>query len=402
MRILFLHPNFPSQFRHLAAKLGEDPRNQVVFGTTAPEGELPGVQKVGYKLAREPRPETHHYLRSLELAVLHGQAAFRMGVNLRKQGFIPDIVYAHSGWGTSLFMKDAFPKSTFLCQFEWFYRAHGSDSDFDPEETLTVDDEARIRMKNAGILTDLYSCDGGTSPTYWQKQQFPTEYQSKIAVLHEGIDTDYFQPRPGKLVLPRIGLDLSAAEEVVTYVGRGMEPYRGFPQFIAAVDLLLRQRPRAHVVIVGEDRVCYGRKLPRGQSFKKQMLAKYDLDPERVHFTGPLPYDEYLQVLQASDAHVYLTRPFVLSWSMMEAMSVGCLVVASRTAPVIEVIEDGFNGLLVDFFSPEDLAGRIAEALQHRARFAAVRKKARDTVLHRYSLRELLPRRLEWLMKFAG
>lgn len=402
MRFLFLHPNFPSQFRHLAVKLGEDPRNQVVFATTATDGDLPGVQKAIYKLAREPKAETHHYLRGLELAVLHGQAAIRLAGNLRKQAFVPDVIYAHSGWGSSLFMKDVFPKSAFLCQFEWFYHARGSDADFDPAEKLSLDDIARIRMKNAAILTDLYSCDGGTSPMHWQKKQFPPEFHSKIDVIHEGIDTDYFVPSPDKLVLPRINLDLSKVEELITFVGRGMEPYRGFPQFMEAMDIVLRNRPKAHVVIVGEDRVCYGRKLPRGQSFKKLMLEKFPLDASRVHFTGVLPYGEYRQVLQASDVHVYLTRPFVLSWSMMEAMAAGCLVVASNTAPVMEVIEDGFNGLLADFFSPKEIAARIDEALDKRTKMAPLRKKARDTIVHRYSLRELLPKRIEWVTRFAG
>jgi glycosyltransferase involved in cell wall biosynthesis len=400
MRILFLHPNFPAQFRHVAAALAKDSGKQVVFGTNRREGSIPGVNKVFYQAKREARPETHHYVRPLENAVLQGQAVYRMAEQLKTQGFIPDVVYGHSGWGPTLLMKDAFPQAKLLCYFEWFYHARGTDADFDPSESLTADDEARIRLKNAPILIDLYSCDRGLSPTYWQRQQFPLEYQSKINVLHDGIDTEFFRPKPGaKLVLPRINLDLSDAKEIVTYVARGMEPYRGFPQFIETVALLQERRPQCHVVIVGENRVAYGKPLPDGKTYKEAMLEKYPLDLSRVHFTGRLPYSEYLQVLQASSVHVYLTRPFVLSWSMLEALSAGCLLIASRTPAVTEVIQDGVNGLLADFFSPQEICDRILEVLNHPDKMAEIRAKARETILERYDLSQLLPQHLQWIQQ---
>jgi glycosyltransferase involved in cell wall biosynthesis len=400
MRILFLHPNFPAQFRHVAAALAQDKQHQVVFGTTRRDGNIPGVHKVIYTPKREARPETHHYVRTLENAVLQGQAVYRMAEQLKARGFIPDVVYGHSGWGPTLLMKDIFPKAQLLCYFEWFYHAHGTDADFDPNEPLSADDEARIRLKNAPILIDLYSCDRGLSPTYWQRQQFPLEYHSKITVCHDGIDTNFFCPKLGaRLVLPRINLDLSHAEEIVTYVARGMEPYRGFPQFIEAVALLQHRRPDCHVVVVGENRVAYGKPLPEGKTYKEAMLEKYNLDLSRVHFTGWLPYSEYLQVLQASSVHVYLTRPFVLSWSMLEVLSAGCLLVASNTAPVTEVIGDGINGLLVNFFSSQEICDRIEEALKHPEKMAAIRTKARQTILERYDLSQLLPQHLQWIQR---
>ncbi|HEY9637188.1 MAG TPA: glycosyltransferase family 4 protein [Coleofasciculaceae cyanobacterium] len=398
MRILFLHPNFPAQFRHLAVALAKNSNHQVVFGTTRKEGSLPGVYKALYAPSREAHPQTHHYVRPLENAVVQGQAVYRLAEQLKSQGFIPDVVYGHSGWGPTLFVKDIFPKAKLLCYFEWFYHAHGSDADFDPTETLTADDEARIRVKNAPILIDLYSCDRGLSPTTWQRQQFPEEYHSKITVCHDGIDTEFFQPHSGaKLVLPRLNLDLSQAQEFVTYVARGMEPYRGFPQFIEAVALLQQRRPHCHVVIVGENRVAYGKSLPDGKTYKDLMLEKVPLDLERVHFTGLLAYPEYLQVLQASSVHVYLTRPFVLSWSMLEALSAGCLVVASRTAPVTEVIQDGVNGLLVDFFSPQEIADRVEEVLDHPTHMATIRAKAREIIQGRYNMPQLLQQHLQWI-----
>lgn len=398
MRILFLHPNFPGQFRHLATALAQDPKNQVVFGTMRETGSIPGVQKVLYQAARAVSPETHQYVRDLESAVLQGQAAYRMAQNLKKQGFVPDVIYGHSGWGATLFMKDIFPQAKFYCYFEWFYHAHGSDADFDPNQPPSIDAEARIRIKNAPILLDLASCDRGLCPTHWQKQQFPAEYASKLNVLHDGIDTGYFAPKPNaKLVIPKIGLDLSHVDELVTYTTRGMEPYRGFPQLMEAVSLILQQRPNCHVVIAGEDRVAYGKVLPNGKTYKQLMLENLPLDRSRLHFTGGLPYNQYLQILQASSIHIYLTYPYVLSWSMLEAMSAGCLVIGSRTAPVQEVIQDGKNGLLVDFFAPEQIVERVNQVFNHPDRMAKIRQQGRQTIRKNYDLATLLPQHLRWL-----
>ncbi|GAB4292493.1 MAG: glycosyltransferase family 4 protein [Oscillatoriaceae cyanobacterium] len=403
MRVLFLHPNFPAQFRYIAGLLGQDPKNEVVFGTKneRPEWKIPGVKKALFNPTREPFQETHHYVRPLESAVIYGQAVYRMAEKLKSEGFVPDVICGHSGWGPTMFMKDVFPNTPLLCYFEWFYHAFGSDANFDPADPLNPDDVARIRLKNAPILVDLYSCDWGLSPTYWQRAQLPPEFHSKVSVIHDGVDTQYFTPNPGaKLVLP--DLDLSHVEELVTYVGRGMEPYRGFPEFIEAVAYIQERRPKCHVVVVGSDRVCYGKSLPDGMTYKEYMLKKIPLDMSRIHFVGSLPYGLYLRVLQASDAHIYLTRPFVLSWSMVESMSAGCLVIGSDTAPVTEVIRDGENGLLVDFFSPKQIADRVDEVMAHPNRMAEIRKKARETVLERYSQDLLLPRHVQLLQDVAN
>ncbi len=400
MKILFLHPNFPAQFRHLAATLGQNPQNQVVYATNRREGQIAGVNKVIYEKSRTARPETHHYVRTLENAVLEGQAVYRLAQKLKDENFYPDIVYGHSGWGPTLFMKDVFPKSKLLCYFEWFYNAHGSDADFDPSDPINADDEARIRTKNAPILLDLSSCDRGLSPTNWQRQQFPKEFQPKIKVHHDGIDINYFKPvQNAKLVLPRINLDLSKVSEIITYVARGMEPYRGFPQLIETIAILQKKRPQCHFVIVGKNRVAYGKTLPDNRTYKDVMLEKFPLDSDRVHFTDLLPYNEYLQVLQASSVHIYLTRPFVLSWSMLEALATGCLIVGSATPPVQEVIEDGVNGLLVDFFNPEQIADRVIEALDNPDKMAAIRTKARETIVEGYDLNKLLPQHLDWIVR---
>lgn len=398
MRFLFLHSAFPGQFLFLTRYLAVQ-GHQVVFLTLDNEkGELPGVLRVGYKPGRAQSPQTHHYLRGLERAVIEGQAAYGAAAQLKQQGFTPDIIIGHSGWGSTLYMKDLFPTATFIGYFEWYYRAHGADVGGGPGETVTPDDECRIRTKNGPVLLDLYSCDAGISPTYWQHSQFPVEYARKIKVIHDGINTEFCTPQPGrKLVLPSAGLDLSEAREIVTYVGRGMEPYRGFPQFMQAVAELQRRRPHCHAVIVGSERVFYGAPPAPGQTWKDKMLAELPLDPQRLHFTGHLNREDYRTVLNASTAHVYLTRPFVLSWSMLEAMSCGCALIASATPPVQEVVLDGVNGLLADFYSPQNLADRIEEALDDGALRQAIAHRARETILDRYDLRLMLPRQLAWI-----
>ncbi|MDR3591770.1 MAG: glycosyltransferase family 4 protein [Negativicutes bacterium] len=398
MRVVFLHSNFPAQFVHLATQLAANPANQVVYITGREEGALPGVHKIIYQKQREVSKHTHNYLQGFENSILQGQAVYRELAKLKGQGFVPDLVFGHSGWGLPTFVKDIFPHSKLVCLFEWFYHAHGTDADFDPAMPLQPDDELRIRIKNAPILLDLDSCDWGVSPTYWQHRQFPLEYQPKLSVIHDGIDTGLIRPNPGaKLVLPELGLDLSAAGEIITYVARGMEPYRGFPQFMEAVRLITEARPHCHVVIVGADRVAYGKSLPGGKTYKQAALEDLPLDLSRVHFTGLLPKADYLKVLQASSVHVYLTRPFVLSWSMLEAMAAGCLVVASNTPPVSEVITDGVNGLYTDFFSAQETARRVSDVLDRPEAFSEIRLKARQTIVERYALHKLLPVQLNLL-----
>ena len=392
MNILFLHPNFPAQFRHMAGAFGASKENRVVFATMneRPEWKIPGVEKAIFGLKKGPSKETPFMLRHFAEAEMKGEAVFMLAKDMATRGFKPDVIVGHSGWGTTMFVKDAFPNTPFICFFEWYYRAFGSDADFDPSEPISERTVLHIRVKNAPILLDLTACDMGYSPTHWQKAQFPREFHPKIAVRHDGIDTHYFVPEVGQtMVLP--DLDLSLEPEIVTYATRGMEPYRGFPQFMEAVAILLRNRPRCHVVIAGSDRVSYGRQLPEGESYKQRMLDTLDLDMSRVHFVGSLPYGHYKRLLQASHAHIYLTRPFVLSWSMLEAMSCGCCVVASDTPPVREVVRDNVNGLLVDFFSPKQIAARVGEVLDDPDRKRAIREAARRTVVDRFDLTRLLP-----------
>ena len=397
MRVLFLHNNFPAQFGALAHYMSGR-GHQVTFGTSW-EGTPPDwLRMVRYRPHRTVGKQQHPYLAFVESAVLNAQALARAGWKMKDEGYAPDLVVAHSGWGPGLYVRDIWPDAKYLGYFEWYYRSEGADLGF--LEPVTRDDAHRIRTRNAAILLDLAACHWGLAPTRYQASRFPGALRRKLTVLHDGVDTDYFAPEPSRrLTLP--GLDLSEVEEVVTYVARGMEPYRGFPQAMAAFAEVQRRRPRAHVVVVGEDRVAYGRRLPDGDTWRNRMLKEIDFDPERLHFTGRLPRDQYRDVLRASSAHVYLTVPFVLSWSMIEAMSAGCLLIASDTEPVREVVRDGDNGLLVDFFDTAALAERICDALERPGDFAHLREGARRTAVERYAAAKLVPRRARLLEAVA-
>lgn len=403
MNIMFLHRNFPAQFRHLVFHLMKDKRNKVVFLTNYNGPKLDGILTGVYELTRKVDEKTHNYLKEYEESIIHGQCAARLAIRLKNQGFKPDIIFGHS-WGPVSFMKDVFPDVPLIGYFEWFYKSKNSDVDFDRKEPLGIDEMAKIRVKNSHLLVDLYSCDGGVVPTLWQKSQFPVEYHNKLEIMHDGIDTRFFKPAEvlDGLSIPEIGLNIPQGKEIVTYATRGMEPYRGFPQFMEAASILLKKRPDCHVVISGKNQVSYGRKLGKGRSFKEMMMDRFDYDMSRLHFTGFLSYHNYLKVLQASSAHVYLSYPFVLSWSMLEAMAVGCVVVASATPPVQEVIQDSVNGFLVDFFSPEELAEKISHVLDHKKETDVIRKAARQTVMEKYDLESCMNRQLKYLGGFLS
>ena len=407
MRILFLHNNFPAQFGPVARYMANR-GHEVTFGTqwegTAPEW----LRMVRYRPHRTVDKKGHPYVAFVEDAVLNGQALARVAWKLKDEGYAPDLVVAHSGRGLGLYVPDVWPEARYVGYFEWYYRASGADVGFLDEPTR--DDAHRLRTRNAAILLDLASCHWGIVPTEYQASTFPALARAKLTVQHDGVDTDYFAPLDGdargqaepgrRLELP--GLDLSHADEIVTYVARGMEPYRGFPQAMTAFAEIQKRRPRAHIVVVGADRVAYGRKLPGGESWRKKMLRELEFDSERLHFTGLLPREHYRQVLLASSVHVYLTVPFVLSWSMIEAMSAGCLVIASDTAPVREVVRDGENGLLVDFFDTGALAERVCEALARPDAFAELRANARRTAVERYPASRLVPLRARLLEAVAA
>lgn len=360
MRLLVIHQNFPGQFGHLVADWARRPGWEVrAIGTESAPG-LPGFAGLTrYRLARTGRPDQHPYLRQMEAATLHGQAVARAMLRLRGSGFTPDVILAHPGWGETLYAKDVFPDARLVHFCEWYYHAEGADLGFDPEFPLRFDDRARIRTWNALHTLNLTNCDAAVTPTHWQHSRHPEVFRHKIIVQHEGIATQELGPDPETTIRTPSGALLRAGDPVVTYVARNLEPYRGFHVFMRALERIQRAHPTCHALIVGGDEVSYGKRPSDAASWRERMLREVRLDPTRTHFLGRVPREEYLRVLRVSAAHVYLTYPFVLSWSLLEAMACGAAIVASDTAPVREVIQDGRNGRLTGFFD----VGRLSEAV---------------------------------------
>ena len=404
MNILFLHPNMPGQYKHLARVLGASGKHRIFFITKHKTADIPGVTRITYNMPNTPADaKPHRYLANAETAVRQGQQVWRVAHALKtQQGFTPDVVVCHPGWGDALFIKDLFPNVPMLSFCEFFYRSTGADVGFDPAEPVSEDDAPRVRIKNMVNLLSLEMMDWGIVPTTWQWSMHPPEFRSKMSMIHDGIDTELCVPDAAASITLPTGKSFRKGDEVVTYVARNFEPYRGFPTFVKAAEIILRERPNAHIIAVGADAVSYGRKAPGGKTYRELMLQEVPLPADRVHFTGTLPYAQLLKVFQVSKAHLYLTYPFVLSWGMMEAMACGVAMVASSTTPVREVVQHGVNGLLADFFSPEDVAAKLMELLQRSDDNAALRAAARETMVQRYALKDLLPLHVRLVEEIAA
>lgn len=389
MRILFVHQNFPAQFRHLASHLALR-RGHEVLALGLNENPLKGVKLLRYQLPRQSSNHIHPWVAEFEAKAIRAEGIFNASRQLRKSGFVPDVIYAHSGWGEAMALKEVFPDTRLVCYSEFYYRARGLDVGFDPE--FSKEDEfasCRLRMKNGHSLISLEACDAAVAPTEWQRSTYPREFQQKIRVIHDGIDTQKVAPNPlVQLRLHDSGIVFRPGDEIITFVNRNLEPYRGYHIFMRALPAIMRARPHARVLIVGGEGVSYGSKSSQGKSWKQIFLDEVaaELDLARVHFLGNVPYESFLALLQVSACHVYLTYPFVLSWSCLEAMSAGCLVVGSATPPVQEVIEHGRNGLLVDFFDVTGLADTVIDALGQGAKLRSLRTAARADSIARYDL----------------
>jgi glycosyltransferase involved in cell wall biosynthesis len=409
LRVCFIHQNMPGQYRHMIAALLE--RGDEVIGI----GEQAAIQRYTLRHAKfnllgygippdDKRPPVPPHLREFDLQIARGQAVAKALRLLKDKGLDPDLIVVHPGWGEAMFVRSEYPDTPMLGYCEFFYRARGADYGFDPEYASGPAGLHRLQVRKMPHLLALDDIDAGVCPTEWQRAQFPAEYLHKLGVVHEGIDTDLLAPKPGAEVTIS-DWTLRQGEPVVTYVARNLEPYRGFHTFMRALPALQKRAPDARIVIVGGDEVSYGMRLPPGESYRERLLKEVggQLDLSRIRFTGKLPYATYAALLQVSAVHTYLTYPFVLSWSLLEAMASGCAIVASRTPPVEEVIVDGLNGWLTDFFDAEALAEQIAGVLAGRADTAAVRAAARQTAVERYDLkRRCLPEALKLLDRVAS
>lgn len=409
MKVLIIHQNFPAQYLYLAPALVQDGHEVVALSMCDKPVTLPGVRTINHTVAL-PADSALAALgrdeRSAYAKTLCGRGTAKVIRDLAASGFIPDVVLAHPGWGEALFVKDVLPRARLGLYCEYYYSARDGDVAFDPEFGAADPDVGiRLRIKNTHLLHPLVEADAGIAPTRFQRDRHPVALRDKIAVIHDGIDTDRFAPDPEATVHLRVaGVSLSPGEEVITFVARNLEPYRGYHIFMRALPEILAARPKARAVIVGGNGVSYGASPPPGQNWKDLFLGevKGRLDMSRVHFVGHLPHRVLTQLFQVSAVHVYLTYPFVLSWSLLEAMSIGCLVVGSRTAPIEEFVRHGENGLLVDFFDIKGLAGTVVAALAEPERYRSLRQAARETITARYDLtRHCLPEQMGWVSRLA-
>jgi glycosyltransferase involved in cell wall biosynthesis len=413
MNILFIHQNFPGQFKFLAPALVE--QGHRVAAMTMQKNDLQswqGVKLVQYTAKRGTTPNVHPWVSDFETKTIRAEACFKAALQMKQQGYSPDVIVAHHGWGESLFLKEVWPQAKLGIYCEFFYHPHGADVGFDPEFPATDEGEVcRLRLKNLNNLLHFEVADAGISPTHWQASTFPEPFKNKISVVHDGIDTQAVAPNPAvSLTLKMaVGQDLvlTRQDEVITFVNRNLEPYRGYHTFMRALPQLLKERPNARVLLVGADDVSYGARpdaAKYGDAKWKDIFANEvrgqisDADWQRVHFLGHVPYQYFIPLLQLSTVHVYLTYPFVLSWSLLEAMSAGCAIVASDTQPLREAIVHNETGKLVDFFDASALANSVCELLSNAEERKRLGANARAFAQANYDLQSVcLPKQLAWV-----
>jgi glycosyltransferase involved in cell wall biosynthesis len=397
MNILFVHRTFPAQFRHLAAHLASDERYRLFAIGSKHARPLTGIDLSTYQVNEGAFPGVHPFAQRFDIESRRAEQVLYAATHLKRSGVTPDVIFYHPGWGEHLALRDLFSNAYLVSYCEFYYRGSGADVGFDSEfPSLGVDGLVRLRARNVATLLGLVDSDVGVSPTMWQRSLFPPELRPKIHVVHEGIDVEIASPNPNaQFTTPHDGTTLRPGDEVITFAARNLEPYRGYHIFMRALPLILAARPGARVLIIGKSGVSYGAQPPPGRTWKDLFLSEVadQLDLTRVTFCETLPYHQFLAALQVSRVHVYLTYPFVLSWSILEAMACECLIVGSDTPPVKEVVSHERNGLLVPFFSPFELAQNVIAAASEPEKYRSLRTQARRTILERFDLKKIcLPR----------
>ena len=390
MKILFVHQNYPGQYKHLLKRLEAAREHDIVFLTQRREVPDPAGHRIlRYTPSHKAAGDAYALSKDYETCTAAGVKVANICRKLDREGFRPDIVIGHAGWGETLFLKEVWPGVPVLAYFEYFYSAVGGAVGFDPEYPISDQMPFIMAARNATQWVALGSCDAGQTATRWQFNRYPKPFQDRLTVVHEGIDTEALKPDPAaELGLGRLDRPLTRADEVVTYIARNLEPTRGFHVFMRALPAILDRRPAARAIIIGGEEVSYGRASSHPGGFKGEMMAEVGdrIDWSRVHFLGRVPYEGFRRVVQVSRCHVYLSVPFVLSWSLLEAMAMEATIVASDTAAIREVLRDGVNGRLVDFLKPAQLADAVCDVLARPTEFAALGKAARATVEHQYDL----------------
>jgi glycosyltransferase involved in cell wall biosynthesis len=400
MDILFIHNNCPGQFRHIADHFAREGGHRLfgVGAKTCPG--LPSVSVARYEVQSRPPQGVHPFAARFDTEGRRAESAARAIATLQRQtGMDPAITLVHPGWGENLPVREMLPRTRMVSYCEFYYRTHDSDVGFDPEfkSSTSMMDRIRINARNAAQLLAMADSDAGLSPTRWQASLYPDIVRPRIHVAHDGVDTTHIGASPPEPV-EIAGQTFRPGDETITYVARNLEPYRGYHIFMRALPKILAERKEARVVIVGGAGVSYGAQPPKGKTWRQIFFdeVKDRIDLSRVIFAETLPYKPFLALLRVSRVHVYLTYPFVLSWSALEAMASECLIVGSATQPVEEVISHGENGLLVPFFDKEALAATVSEAAGNPHRYDELRRNARETVVRNYDLKSIcLPAQLK-------
>lgn len=403
MHILFVHKNFPAQFGQVARHLVLHESVQCTFVCEHPSGVFDGVRRLQYKIRGGARKQTHYCSRSFENFTWHSHAVYE---TLKAHPEIkPDLVVGHSGFGSTAFLADLYD-CPIINYFEWYYHPRNSEMDFRPDQRSHELNVLRARARNAMLLLDLQTCTAGYCPTNWQRSRFPHEYQPKLTTIYDGIDTAFWRPRPEvKLHDRRIGdKTISAETKIVTYVSRGFESMRGFDVFMQVAKRICDERKDVIFVCVGSDRVCYGDDHTRanGLTYREHILRQDNYDLSRFIFTGMVPPQELARIFNLSDLHIYLTAPFVLSWSMMNALACGCTVLASDTPPVREMITHGQNGLLAGFRNVEQLSQRALDVIGNSVAYTSLGKKATELIASRHKLNEAILTLLGFYRSVSG
>lgn len=411
MNILFIHQNFPAQFKHLAPALAAKGHKVVALTLRVKEAmKWNGVELLPYTISRKRSKNLHPWIVDFESKLLRAESCYLAARKLKQQGFMPDIIVAHPGWGEPMFLRDLWPEARIGLYCELYYNPANSDVGFDSEFPARDPEHEpiRLRLKNLCNIMHLEVGDLGISPTEFQASTYPKPVQDRISVIHDGIDTDVVRPNPDASLTIGQGEVLTAKDEVITFVNRNLEPYRGYHVFMRALPRLLKERPNARVLIVGGDEVSYGKRPPDGQSWKQIFVDEVrseisTADWQRVHFLGRIPYDRFLSLLQISRAHVYLTYPFVLSWSLIETMAIGAPIIASDTAPVKEVITHGKTGRLFPFFDQNQMVKEICTVLDDPKMRQEMGQASRAFAVARYDLKQVcLPQQLQWIDQLAA